>query len=354
VNDTVYGNSISGGPGGSGDYVYGEWNDFRFQGYVTVPYVGTNGVGTGGGLSGTATLNNTIVALDTQGTGRGAPASDIAGTVSGGYNLISTGGSGGLVNGTNGNQVGVANPGLDPRGLRTNGGPTQTIALVTGSLAVDKGSKALAVDPTTNQPLTTDQRGAGFPRIVNGTVDIGAFELQSDEVQTYVASAAVDWGTQTAALQTASDGMRLLPAGRNTDLPWIGIDKLQITLSQSATLSAGDVKAMGSSGRNYGPVTVSGSGKSYTITLAQPINAADRVTITIANVQIAYFIRRLDVLPGDVNDEGVVNLQDLVAIRNQMLSILGAVPTIFGDINGDGKVDINDYALTRSLLGNHL
>ena len=38
-----------------------------------------------------------------------------------------------------------------------------------------------------------------------------------------------------------ADGIRLLPAGRNTDLPWLGIDKVSITLSQSATLAPGDV-----------------------------------------------------------------------------------------------------------------
>ena len=32
----------------------------------------------------------------------------------------------------------------------------------------------------------------------------------------------------------------------------------------------------------------------------------------------------------------------MVAIRNQMLGLLGAVPTIFGDILGDGTGDIND------------
>src|SRR5262249_12523082 len=38
------------------------------------------------------------------------------------------------------------------------------------------GSNTLAVDPSTGQPLTTDQRGTGFSRIIFNTVDIGAFE----------------------------------------------------------------------------------------------------------------------------------------------------------------------------------
>jgi hypothetical protein len=78
------------------------------------------------------------------------------------------------------------------------------------------------------------------------------------------------------------------------------------------------------------------------------------VTITIGNDLIATYIRRLDVLPGDVNDDGVVNVQDMVQIRNEMLGLLGALPTIFGDINGDGRVDINDYTMVRKLIGTHL
>src|SRR6185312_9044967 len=35
-----------------------------------------------------------------------------------------------------------------------------------------------AVNPSTNVPLASDQRGPGFPRIVHDTVDIGAFEVQ--------------------------------------------------------------------------------------------------------------------------------------------------------------------------------
>ena len=129
---------------------------------------------------------------------------------------------------------------------------------------------------------------------------------------------------------------------------------MQVTLSQAQTLTPADVTVNSANGVNYGPVTVSGSGTSYTITLAQPINAADRVTITIVNPGVSMFNRRLDVLPGDVNDDGVVNVQDMVAIRNQMLGLLGAVPTIFGDIIGDGTVDINDYTAVRELIGTTL
>jgi hypothetical protein len=52
-----------------------------------------------------------------------------------------------------------------------NGGPTPTTALLPGSPAIDSGDN-------TNAP-EWDQRGPGFPRIVNGTIDIGAFEVQN-------------------------------------------------------------------------------------------------------------------------------------------------------------------------------
>jgi hypothetical protein len=40
----------------------------------------------------------------------------------------------------------------------------------------------------------------------------------------------------------------------------------------------------------------------------------------------------------------------MVGIRNEFLGFAGAVPTIFGDINGDGVVDVNDYNLVRQRL----
>ena len=59
---------------------------------------------------------------------------------------------------------------LDPNGLQDNGGPTETIALVSGSPAIDAGSNP--------DNLITDQRGAD--RDDGNGVDIGAFELTTE------------------------------------------------------------------------------------------------------------------------------------------------------------------------------
>ncbi len=303
----------------------------------------------GGGLfvdnNDTATLDNTIVAQNT--SGAAATPDDITigagATVSGSNNLIGTGGGGGLMNGVDGNQVGVASPGLGA--LADNGGPTETIALLPGSPAIDKGNNSLIP-----AGLDTDQRGTGFVRIFNGTVDIGAFELQPPAV----VAITVDWGVDSASLDTASDGLRLLPAGRNTDLPWLGIDQFQITLNQPDTLTAADVTVKGLKVKNYGPVVISGSGTSYTITLARRIKVADRLTITIAAPNFVTYIRRLDVLPGDFDDNGVVNKRDVKDVRNEFHRTGGAQPTIFGDIVGDGTVDARDVKATQRLVGTRL
>ena len=162
--------------------------------------------GGGGGLyagSAATKLVNTIVAQNT--VSSSMAADDIAGTVASTstFNLIGTGGAGGLINGTAGNQVGVASPGLDS--LDDNGGPTPTIALEPYSPAIDAGTNI-------SNSGTTDQRGPGFVRILNGGIDIGAYELQPG----IVTAVSVDWGTAgNAALQTAADGSA--PAARGAE-----------------------------------------------------------------------------------------------------------------------------------------
>jgi hypothetical protein len=168
----------------------------------------------GGGLydegGGTATLNNTIVALNVN---NGAlnnlqACDDIAGgpvSSASAYNLIGIGGSGGLTNGINSNLVDVFNPGLAPV-LAGNGGPTQTIALLPNSPAIDGGGTSVIPSG-----VTTDQRAAGFPRTVNGTVDIGAIEgsTSSDLPTVYTvintSASASDTGSLPWAINQANN-----------------------------------------------------------------------------------------------------------------------------------------------------
>jgi hypothetical protein len=346
-DSTVAGNSAD--DGGGVDLTYGPMTAVN----DTFAYNSVGGAGGGIYLhGGMVTLDNTIVALNTRLSIGGTTPDDISqsgGVVSSASanNLIGTGGSGGLI-GNADNQVGVAEPGLGTLGYY--GGPTQTIPLLPGSPAIASGSTALAVDPTTGQTLEYDQRGIGFDRIVNGAVDIGAYQ----SLPAATDSVSVSWGTVgTAQLYTAADGLRLLPAGRNTDLPWYGIQQLQITLGQAQVLTAADVTVNSAIGVNYGPVTVSGSGTDYTITLAQPIDAADRVTITIVNPGVSLFNRQIDVLPGDVNDDGVVNNQDLADFREQWLDSDHQY-SVFDDIIGDGVLNVEDYELIRAEIGTSL
>lgn len=62
--------------------------------------------------------------------------------------------------------------------LADNGGPVETIALLESSPAIDAGDNSLVFDSRGDE-LLTDQRGTGFDRIVEGTVDIGAFEFDA-------------------------------------------------------------------------------------------------------------------------------------------------------------------------------
>jgi hypothetical protein len=199
-NSTLSGNSATGASGeGGGISNYGtltvsnstlSGNSAGFAGggifmYSTNPATLTNVTLTanratsyGGGLavySGQPVLHNTLVAGNFRGA-TGTTRDDVGGTLDrgGDDNLIGDGTNmTGLRNGVNGNLVGSASAPIDPLlgPLQDNGGPTLTHALLSGSPAIDGGNNAYATD--------WDQRGPGFRRVVNGTIDIGAFEVQA-------------------------------------------------------------------------------------------------------------------------------------------------------------------------------
>ena len=204
TNSTISGNRAVGGAGanpgsGFGGAIFnlnGSINTLNAtlainvaaQGGGDIYSLGDNGVATqaGPGLPHTpanVVLNNTILAGATDGSANPVTdflqnTNDSSGTGTN-YGSVASSGSADLItlnsvgaNAFAGNIVTSANPLLGP--LQNNGGSTLTMALLVGSPAIGAGNPGLAAS------LTTDQRGAGFPRSVAGKVDIGAFEYQGE------------------------------------------------------------------------------------------------------------------------------------------------------------------------------
>jgi fibronectin-binding autotransporter adhesin len=130
---------------------------------------------------------NTLIAGNTL-TGSGGSGPDVNGAFGAGSlnNLIGIGdGSSGLANGTNGNQVGTSAGPINPLlgALADNGGPTQTMALLPGSPAIDTGTDTVCGQPQLAKAAgkqaptgPVDQRGVTRPQ--GAHCDIGAFEAR--------------------------------------------------------------------------------------------------------------------------------------------------------------------------------
>jgi CSLREA domain-containing protein len=169
INSTFSGNSA---PRGSGGGIFNDEalavTNCTFSGNSAFP--GNSSIPAQGGVisnSDFASFKNSILAGSTSG-------GNCSGTITDARYNISDDNSCGFNPAVSQNNT---NPKLDPVGLRNNGGPTQTIALVSGSPATNTIPLNWCTDQELNQ-LTTDQRG--FPRPDNGenVCDIGAYESQ--------------------------------------------------------------------------------------------------------------------------------------------------------------------------------
>jgi fibronectin-binding autotransporter adhesin len=170
TDSTVADNTVGPGAGGGGLYDSG---GTMVLGACTVFGNSAGGGSGGGGLfdpntGAIATLTDTIIAGNVDPDGapddiNGFNATDVTGS----FNLIGTGGSGGILAGTDGNIVlsSLADLGLAPLG--DYGGPTETIALLPGSAAIGVG--------TAVSGITTDERGFSL----DTPPDIGAFQTQA-------------------------------------------------------------------------------------------------------------------------------------------------------------------------------
>jgi hypothetical protein len=225
-------------------------------------------LGHGGGIfqGGNAVLNGDIVvgnfAIDSF---HNPTPNDIYGSAdpSSSDNLIGTG-SGGLLDGQNGNQVGVpiANVGL--AALGNYGGPTQTFALLPGSPALGRG--------ITETTAATDQRGVARP--IGTPSDVGAFQSRGFSLTT-------SGDNQSAPINTAfASSLQVTVSANDPGVPVAG--GVVTFTANSATNGAGAVLGTPS-------VTLTASGVASTAAVANGIAGTYTVTASAGSTNTATF-----------------------------------------------------------------
>jgi hypothetical protein len=279
VDDTIYGNTATGGGGQfSGNAEGGGISDFTAgltivnctiasnSAVVVAPVSGgTPGTPEGGGICNLLTpdssldLYNTLVAGN---TAAGSP--DVFGPVATTENNLigdDTGSMGFNTTSPQNDQFGTSGAVLDAKlgPLQNNGGNTETVALLAGSPALGKGDVGAAI----SAGLMTDQRGAGFARVENNTVDVGALETQLQ--MPIVTDATTIENTQTTS------GLVILPGPNDAtaaDFQITGITGGDLFQNDGTTpIANGDfiTLAQGAAGLKFNPISGSLAGGSFVV-----------------------------------------------------------------------------------------
>jgi hypothetical protein len=310
VNSTVAGNESNWGGG-----IY---NDAGTVTLTNSTVLANRASETVGGLcndDGAMTLNNTIVAGNV--SGLGGTSDDIWGTLapSSAHNLVGDAGTtGGLVDGVNGNAVGV-----DPLLTAVTTGDGMVLHYVphADSPAVDAGSDALAVDDE-GSPLTTDQ--LGYPRIAYATVDIGAVErpetpellvnplgsVEMDEGESFelsVSLLAAPAGPMTVSVTKQPGGA----ASVNADVPSLEFDETNWDMERTVTILA-----------DWDPVRTD---QNASFVLSAPGVGSREVNVT-AQDRVLYIV---DTIDDAVAADGQLSLREALEAANTNAAVNEAV-----------------------------
>ena len=274
------------------------------------------------GTPSTLTLQNTIVAGNYAASAPDVDTNPSSGaTITANYSLIGDT-TNSAINSGNGN---VLNPtSLELSGLGNFGGPTQTVALLAGSPALAAGNAA-----ATDLPAT-DQRG--FARVVNGKIDMGAFQIQSPVAFTSAAATTFTVGSSGAFTVSATGFPSPYVSESSSDSLPSGVT------FNASTGVLGGTPAAGTAGAYTLHFTASnGVGtpatQTFTLTVNQPLPATISGTvfqdINLNGVQgpgeqgiagVTVFL--------DLNDNGVLDPGDPTATTNASgaYSFMGLAP----------------------------
>ena len=239
-------------------------------------------------------------------------------------NILQDGTDSGITDGVNGNQI-VVHTLLDPAGLQDHGGPTQTIALLPGSPAIDAGSNDAASD------LTTDQRGGPYVRTYGPAVDVGAYEVQF-VVDTTEDESDEDFSPGDLSLREAIE-LTNATAGADTITFAPGLAGSTITLTLGELVITDNVELTGQQ------ITLDAKGGSRVLWVQSGVAAT---------------IRNLSITGGNAADGGGVFNEGQVTVVNTTISGNTATGTYGGGIYSlHGAVTIENSTIADNTSNAH-
>jgi CSLREA domain-containing protein len=262
-------------------------------------------------------LRNSIVA----GNIGGSP--DLEGNINGNNNNLIGNLSG--ASGTVGTGTDIVNPNPKLGPLQDNGNGIFTHALLSGSPAINKGNNALITtdvfdidaDDNNSETIPFDNRGSGYTRIYDGTVDIGAFEFQpAPNLSLSINDVTLtegNSGTKNATFTVTLSGETFQPVTVN-----YATANGTATAGSDYTATTGTLIFNVNPGETSKQITVSVLGDSlfeanetFFVNLSNAINAniADaQGQGTINNDDVALPTITLAVSPSSVTEDGTTNL----------------------------------------------
>ena len=349
TNSTFSGNSSAGGGA-----IFTNGNFGGPTANITNSTISGNSTpGRGGGIAkgdSDVFVKNSIIANNS--------ADDVFGAFSSqGFNLIGkTDGSTGFTAATDltGTSAAPLNPKLGL--LKYNGGPTDTMALLSGSPAIDKGTSAGLTGT-----LTTDQRGVGYKRTINKSVanatggdgtDIGAFELGA---QIKAVSSKTHGSAGTFSVNLPLFGPKLGVECRKGGTS--GVFTVILTFPGAVTVSDAAVTPdPAKSGSTASVSSFSVSGSKVTVNLAG-VSQAQTITVHLLGVSDGTNTNDVNVpmgvLLGDTDNNRSVTSNDVSLTQSKVGQAI-STSDFREDVNLDGFINSTDVNLVQSKVGTKL
>ncbi|MAE63850.1 MAG: hypothetical protein CMJ18_06215, partial [Phycisphaeraceae bacterium] len=246
--------------------------------------------------------------------------------------------------------------------------PVELAGLTITTDPSDSGDVTLTVTATARETVNGDTAETSAPLTVSLT--------QVDPLVLAVKVSASDWTDEFRDLIDPADGLgyELDLASTGAPIPWPGVDRVHVVFREDVFVTQVDLSVFGTETPQYGflPDDVTDTdprdgfrydASSFTATwmlseavgagAAGPGTAGDRLLIVLRaggpTGRAGDLERRVDVLPGDANRDGRVNVLDTVGVRNRGFQQRGGdFYSVFHDLDGSGEINVADTLDARN------